>query len=164
MPRSGCSALHGVNPNLKKCQNVIYLLIPWKILLEQKKPSYFSQIDLLPWIWYKRQLGQILVSELATIFQKIYTVCLGISKCSKKIQRNMTYINQFLVAISIRCMHLYVFIRPSYAFPNDYLRLAKPLLLPFFIPGNNKYYTTILINSSYPSGYDLLMLRVTLLW
>ena len=41
MPRSGCSALHGVNPNLKKCIYIyiyiyIYILCSFKLVLERK--------------------------------------------------------------------------------------------------------------------------------
>ena len=149
-------------------------------LLEQKKPSYFSLIDLLPWIWYKRQLGQILLSEFATIFQKIYVVCLGISKCSKKDIRKYdlytyksiigSYLHSFYAFIHFHSALLCIFVRPlnSLNCLNGCLKMITSVsrnlyYSHFFTSENNKYYTTILIDSSYPAGENLLILRVNLL-
>ena len=52
-----------------------------------EKPSYLSQIDFVTINLVQIQLGQILVSEIAAMFQNI---CFVISKCSKKIRKNMT--------------------------------------------------------------------------
>ena len=60
-------------------------------------------------------------------------------------------LNQFLVVVSNRFTHFYIFIMPSYVFlwnccfPNDYHRPTQSLLPPIFlIPGNKKYYKTML--------------------
>ena len=112
----------------------------WFLCLNRKKPANFYQIDLLPWIWYKRPLGQILVSELATIFQKIYiSVFPSVLKRYKEICLNC-------------CLKMITSVSRNLYYPH------------FFIPGNNKYYTIILTNSSYLMGHSLLILRVTLLW
>ena len=136
----------------------------------------FSQIDLLPWIWDKQQLGQILVSELVTIFQKIYVwVFPSVLKRYKEIWLKSTlgsYLHSFYAFICFYLILLCIFIKLLFElfelfellFKNDYLRLTKSLLPLFFIPGNNKYCTTILINSLYPSGHNLLILRFILLW
>ena len=154
----------------KKIQKFIFLLIPWKFLLEQKKPTYFSQIDLLQWIWYKQQLGQI-VSELATIFQKIYVwVFPSVLKRYKEIWLKSvlgSYLHSF---------HAFIFFYSALLYCLNYLNcwncclkmitsVSQISITPiFFIPENSKYYTTILINSSYPSRHNFLILRVTLLW
>ena len=138
-----------------------------------EKSFLFFEIDLLPWILYKQQLGQILVWELWTIFQKIYVwVFPSVLKRYKEIWLKSTlgsYLHSFYAFIYFYLILLCIFIKLLFElfellFKNDYLRLAKSLLPPFFIPGNNKYYTTILINSSYPLGHNLLILRVTLFW
>ena len=147
---------------------MIFLLIPWNILLEQKTPAYFSQIALLTWIWYKPQLGQILVSELATIFQKKYfwvfpSVLKGYNKIWFKSVLG-SYLHSFYVFIFfylallyclnyLNCLNCCLKMTTSVS-PNLYY-------LYIFIPGNEKYYTTILINSSYSSGHNLLILTLT---
>ena len=140
-------------------------------LLEQKKPAYFSQIHLLPWICYKQQIGQILVSELATIFQKIYFwVFPSVLKRYKYIWLK-SVLGSYLYSF-----YAFIFFYSALLYCLNYLNclncclkmitsFSQNLYCPhFFIPGNNKYYTIILINSSYPSGHNLLLLRVTLLW
>ena len=116
----------------------------WFLCLNRKKPANFYQIDLLPWIWYKRPLGQILVSELATIFQKIYIWAFPsvLERYTEIWLKSVlgSYLHSFYAFIYSYLALLCIFIKLLFElfelfqllFKKDYLRLTKSLLPPFF--------------------------------